>query len=142
MRGRNVRFVASLAVCVLLPVISAVAKDSISRPFYIQGHFQQIINLSSSMGTTAAEGTATHLGRSTLQGFGYQGDFFGTIVAANGDEISFHFSDNVISFAGGTGRFKNVSGECSIVANILRYVDDGTTLTITGDFTGSGTITY
>jgi hypothetical protein len=56
MRGRNVRFAAALAICVLLPVISAVAKDSVSRPFYIQGHFQQLINRSSTLGTTVAEG--------------------------------------------------------------------------------------
>jgi hypothetical protein len=119
MRGLNARLVAVLTMCVLLPVITAVAKDVVSRPFHIQGHFQQVINLSSGMGTTEAEGTATHLGWSTVQGLGYQGDFSGTIVAANGDEISFDFSNNVISFTGGTGRFKSVSGDCSIVAKIL-----------------------
>ena len=142
MRGLNVRFVAALAICALLPVITVVAKDSVSRPFKISGHFQQVIDLYTGDTTTEAKGQATHLGLSTLLGSGNQSLFSGTIVAANRDIIFYDFNSPVFTLTGGTGRFENVSGEFSAVAYNVVVWEIGTWRIITGDFTGSGTITY
>ena len=107
MRRLNVRFVAALAICALLPVTTANAKVSVSRPFNIRGHAQQVININTGEGTVEAEGLATHLGRITLLGSGTRSLFSGTIVAANGDKIFYDFDNDVMTFTGGSGRFKN-----------------------------------
>jgi hypothetical protein len=66
----------------------------------------------------------------------------GTITVANGDAIEWTCVNNVFTWTSGTGRFASVSGSCVLDETVVSEVAEGPYLTITIEWTASGTIAY
>jgi hypothetical protein len=153
MRSSHRKFAVALAVCTLLPVIAAHAKDKVTRPFQMAAHSQLVIVVDPDdpdYGTYVAhaEGVASHLGQVTADQSGILlPTTQGTMTAANGDSLTFDFNSvtAVIVITGGTGRFTGASGQVSLVVQpVGPPVLDPMAGTMTQKFTwtGSGTIAY
>ena len=132
--------IACLSLCLAQTGFAA------DRPF--KGHAEGVISFTSP--TTAIvdmTGEATHLGRFTRhEHLTIDGPFvFGYIIfiAANGDELYVDFFGMFVSpndavgtyvFVGGTGRFKDATGEADFIASTPDFVN----LTVTFE----GTLNY
>lgn len=158
----------ALAVCALLLSTAVIAKHPVERPFKahasntIVGDFASIDIDPDYDPYVCWEATgcgeATHSGRFELVGEGrlYLDELgvptfsigSGWTTAANGDEAhweSFEIygtQQGTITFTGGTGRFENASGGFSFESTVTEEKWDGTILTLTYSWTGTGTITY
>jgi len=148
MKKSNWQSVLTLAVCTLLPVIAAQAKDSVPRPFKMQARSQQVWQLDSTgspVQRLSAEGwgVATHCGLVTMA----MNDWTtGTITAANEDQISFVNipPSMIVTITGGTGRFDGATGEFTMTILSQEVSIDlvAGTMTIQIAWTAAGTITY
>jgi hypothetical protein len=164
MKKTKFNVVLGLAVCALLLSTAVIAKHPVERPFKIHGNATVILDFTSIVidpvygpfvpwdMTTSSE--ATHAGRSTEVGNGrlyLEAGFSegsGCSTHANGEEThwdAFEISDTqqvTVTFTGGTGRFENASGGFTFEYTVTEEKWDGTVLTLTYSWTGTGTITY
>ena len=135
-----------LALVVLLSGVSpAMAGHAVTLPFVAKG-----TPVSATLGEGGivyimAQGHATHLGRYTASAViantpgdppTFDGDI--TMVAANGDELYFHYSgvttqivpiregEGAYEITGGTGRFEGASGQGSFSSHNNMTLFDGT----------------
>ena len=160
MKRPNWQLVSILAVCALLPVMTASAKNVHQRPF--KAHGQTIVVIDSSTldpSSGAAEwtvveeiGMGTHTGRWTSQGGGTV--YFdaalnpvhitgsGFITVASGDVISWESADGVVTFIDGTGRLVNVSGSFIQDQEITDQEQVGWSIFLTIRWTARGTLSY
>jgi hypothetical protein len=164
MKTTKFNIVLGLAVCALLLSTAVIAKHPVERPFKIHGNNTIVGDFASididpvygpyvSLEATGC-GVATYSGRFELVGEGrlYLDAGFtegsGTTTAANGDEVhweSFEISgtqEGTVTFTGGTGRFENASGGFSFESTVTEEKWDGTVMTLTYSYTGTGTTTY
>ena len=152
MKRTNWQLVLGLAVCALMPGMMASAKNPVPRPFKMKAHSQMVLSLTDGSFNATAWGQATHCGQTINLGWGVfnpatgEGSGGGTIIAADGGEISFDsptMAQNIIT--GGTGRFEGASGEFSIVSIETTGTDldpVAGTMALSFVWTASGTITY
>ena len=143
------RLVVALAVCALVPVVTASAKQQVPRPFKMAAHSQATINLADYSVVAHAEGVASHMGQVTADASGYATDpvSYGTLTAANGDTVYWaqEAGLDVVTITGGTGRFAGASGQFTLVVLMdgPPVVDPvAGTMTMNYIWTASGTITY
>lgn len=152
MRKSTRRLVVALAVCVLVPGMTAIAKDKVTRPFRMAADSQLVIIVDPTdpgfrTYEARAEGVATHLGRVTIYQAGSLLDpvATGTMTAANGDQLHYQFNSatSEVTIVDGTGRFAGAGGtfKLQIQPVGLPIVDAGT-MTQNFTWTGLGTITY
>jgi hypothetical protein len=156
MKKSNWQFIVGLALCALLPVMTATAKDVVQRPF--KAHGQSVIRLDLSqldLNTLEAPwsivdeiAVGTHTGRWNSSGSGTYSVVTGAMVGsgfitlASGDLIWWSSANNEITMTGGTGRFANVSGSFVEDMTITSEMEEGPYVIITVEFTASGTIAY
>jgi hypothetical protein len=154
----------ALAVCALLLSTAVIAKHPVERPFKIHAN-NTIVGDFASIGfdplygpyvtwEATGSGQATHSGRFELVGEGrlhLEAGFSegsGHSTGANGDETDWESFEiygsqqGTVTFTGGTGRFENASGGFSYEYTVTEEKWDGTVLTFTYSYTGTGTITY
>jgi hypothetical protein len=155
---------AAVSVCALVIPAVAALKNQVTRPVKVNGTMILKVKPSSEnpgIGsyTFTDWGQASHAGSYTDTASGtinlVTGEFLsgtGTIVAANGDSITWEVTatedpndtPNVVVYTGGTGRFQGVSG--GFVAEVtpasILGVDADGTLTLSLTYTGRGEITY
>jgi len=149
MRKSTRRLVVALAVCVLVPGMTAIAKDKVTRPFRMAADSQLVIDLGFGTYEARAEGVATHLGRVTIYQAGSLSDpvATGTMTAANGDQVHYQFNSatSEVTIVGGTGRFTGAGGTFTLQIQPVGppVLDPGAgTMTQNFTWTGLGTITY
>jgi len=154
MTRANWKFVVALAVCTLLPLVSASAKDKVTRPFQMAANSQLVIVVDPQdpaygTYTAHAEGVASHLGEVVIDEAGIivAPVFEGTMKAANGDLVTYEYDNGQfqIRITGGTRRFTGASGTFTLNVQLAGPpVLDPVAGTMTYNFiwTGSGTITY
>ncbi|HSP91301.1 MAG TPA: hypothetical protein VLN08_10350 [Vicinamibacterales bacterium] len=147
---RTWRLAAFLGAFALLAVHTAAnAQATVSRPLKMAAESQQTINLGNGAVSARARGVATHLGSFTADGSGNLADpvNFGTLSAANGDEVYYEGNTATGAYAitGGTGRFKGAGGVFVITVQMMGqpviHPENGT-MTIELRWTASGTIIY
>jgi hypothetical protein len=150
------QWVFGLALCALLPVMTATAKDIVERPF--KAHGRTVIRLDMSQldpSTLEAPWTivdeiamGTHTGRWTSSGSGtynvVSGALVGTgvLTVASGDFIWWSMANDQLTFTQGTGRFANVSASYVEDMTITSEVYAGPYVIIALEWTASGTISY
>lgn len=155
MQRLNYRFVVALAVCALLPIVSASAKDKVARPFQMAANSQLVIVVDSQdpnygTYTAHAEGVASHLGEVVIDEAGIivAPVFQGTMKGANGHLVTYEYNNDgqfQVRITGGTGRFAGASGTFTLNVQVAGPpVLDPVAGTMTYHFiwTGAGTITY
>lgn len=152
MKPTTRRFLVALAVCALVPVVGAGAKQNpVERPFKMSAQSQMVVTVCATFPLGCpyeahAWGVASHLGKFTAE---EQGTLSlvngGTMTAANGDLLYYTqpLGSLVVTITGGTGRFAGASGE--LVITILEQtgpVPDSGTLVTELTWTASGYIVY
>jgi len=149
----------ALAVVAISPASAPAKAGGTDRP--VKGTISGTVSLNVLTGAFTADGTgvATHLGKYTvsLQGAvaitpeGVFGSGTGTIVAANGDQMTgtltletpgqpgvAHTTTIVMTLTGGTGRFSDASGTLTAITEVSPISFDGVTLvnSVEGTVTG------
>jgi hypothetical protein len=156
MKTLNWRFLLTLTVCTLLPVLVAHAKNKVTRQLKMQADTQQVWQLDANgapVGLISAGGwgVSTHCGlfytaeSDTVPApEGYMGAF---MTSANGDQIFCvcpvgNPLDATIT--GGTGRFSEATGKYTITIVSQNVSVDPATgiMTLSFSWTAAGTITY
>jgi hypothetical protein len=154
----------TLAVGVLAPVGALAKPGGTDRPIKGGSSGTTVLDLATLGFVSDATGTGSHLGRTATHYDGaltpsgpdtvaVAGSF--VMVAANGDQLFGTFSGTgtddhsgtiqgpgVYSFAGGTGRFENASGNASGSFRQVLTSTAGGTLTFAARYTLTGTISY
>ena len=135
-----------LTLVVLLPgICPAMAGHTVTLPFVAKGTPVTVTLGEGGIVNIIAQGHATHLGRYTASAViantpgdppTFDGDI--TMVAANGDELYFHYSgvttqivpiregEGAYEITGGTGRFEGASGQGSFSSHNNMTLFDGT----------------
>jgi hypothetical protein len=156
------RMMLALAAGALLSAGSVSAHPAV--PFKDHGQFTIVANLQDVFvdkstgdlivpGVVQQTGEATHLGRYSLT-IHDEHDLTtdatwgaGQYTAANGDTLNFTLDEPpngpaVLTFNGGTGRFAGATGSATASSGNVTMVLQGSLLTISGDITVVGTISY
>ena len=151
------QWVFGLALCALLPLVTAGSKPLKERPFQSRGEATLLMNLDNGTWTEITSGVATHLGAFTGTASGDLSGGTGTVTAANGDTIDWSvvFEENDIDFdnmtvlttgtlfwEGGTGRFANASGSATLVQPGTMEFVEPLLIKFTVRFELVGTIAY
>lgn len=161
---KTVAGIAGIAVCALVFPAVASIKNPVTRPVKVSGNMLLVFTPSSPGSlfgnyTFMDWGQGAHVGRFSDAAEGTidlgAAEFIsgkGTIVAANGDEITWEVTatddptdtPNVVVYTGGTGRFQGASGgfaaEVTLV-DMSDFSDDGRKL-LQLTYVGRGEITY
>jgi hypothetical protein len=160
-RHSSLQLIGALLACAFLPLMTVGAGKGkiVERPFQAQGYtvvrmdftnFNPAHPESWVLPWDIAEEVAvgTHTGLWTSTGGGTYNLLTGimvgsgTITVANGDAIEWTCVNNVFTWTSGTGRFASVSGSCVLDETVVSEVAEGPYLTITIEWTASGTIAY
>jgi hypothetical protein len=128
------QLVLGLALCALVPLVTAGSKPLVERPFRFRGESTILMNLADGTWTSVISGVGTHAGVCT----GTCSGGTGTTTAANGDTLDWRMvpdpceidfvnmtvlTTGTVYWEGGTGRFANASGSGTLVqAGTVEFV--------------------
>ena len=148
-------FVLGLSVVGFLQPTALNAGHRAERPFRIMATGIETGSLIPGAVDTELWGEGTHIGKFQGGGSGFvnwsTGEAFGTgvLTAANGDQIYFENTltngESVMTFTGGTGRFKGATGAIVPIPDstpVITIDVQTMTFTIKGSYTAVGTIAY
>ena len=132
LKKRGIIGITVLVAFVLLLPVMVNAKNPV-RPHHVSA--EGYVDLTT--GNAYDTGVGTHFGRFSNDWYYYEG--YGTITAANGDSIFWEYIVPGVSasISGGTGRFKNASGE--VYFTISRYIEGNI---LFYSYTADGWISY
>ena len=150
------QLVLGLALCALVPLVTAGSKPLAERPFRFRGESTILMNLADGTWTSVISGVATHAGVCTGTSSGDQSGGTGTTTAANGDTIDWRMvldpceidfvnmtvlTTGTVYWEGGTGRFAEACGSATLVqAGTVEFVGPLLQLTVRCEIVG--TIAY
>lgn len=145
-----------LALCALVPLVTAGSKPLVERPMRFRGESTILMNMADGTWTSVISGVGTHSGVCTGTSSGDQSGGTGTTTAANGDtldwsvvldpcEIDFVnmtvLTTGTVFWEGGTGRFANASGSATLVqAGAVEFGESGLIVKVRCEIVG--TIAY
>jgi hypothetical protein len=128
------QFVLGLALCALVPLVTAGSKPLVERPFQFRSASTILMNLADGTWTSVISGVATHAGVCT----GTCSEGTGMTTAANGDTIDWRvvpgpceidfvnmtvLTTGMMFWEGGAGRFAEACGSSTLVqAGAVEFV--------------------
>lgn len=153
----TIRAIVALAICTLAVPVLGSQKNPVERQIKGRAHMVMIVDLTDGSLVSPNWGECTLIGRFINEGHGFMDlatglltSGYGTVIAANGDEIDWFINEDYpaeVIIDGGTGRFEHATGTFSWtpVGDIKVVYDpeeQPTVMTMTFDYTIEGIITY